>query len=114
MKNFDYLPKAQPIVEQDYRYKGLYGGRGSGKSHLFAELVVIRTSEKKTNVVCVREIQKSLTQSAKKLIEDKQQDLMGDGYDQPKKSKIVGGGKYELTQDQRGCLFWSCKGKKTN
>ena len=34
----------------------------------------------------------------KKLIEDKQQDLMGDGHDQPKKSKIVGGGKYELTQ----------------
>lgn len=71
MKDYEYLTKAQPIVEQNYRYKGLFGGRGSGKSHLFAELVVIRTSEKKTNVVCVREIQKSLTQSAKKLIEDK-------------------------------------------
>jgi len=69
--NFEYLTKAQPIVEQNYRYKGLFGGRGSGKSHLFAELAVIRTSHKKTNVVCVREIQKSLTQSAKKLIEDK-------------------------------------------
>ena len=69
--NFDYLPKAQPIVEQNYRYKGLFGGRGSGKSHLFAELVVIRALASKTNIVCVREIQKSLTQSAKRLIEDK-------------------------------------------
>ena len=69
--DFNYLPKSQPIVEQNYRYKGLFGGRGSGKSHLFAELVVIRTLAEKTNVVCVREIQKSLTQSAKRLIEDK-------------------------------------------
>jgi phage terminase large subunit len=71
MKEFEYLTKAQPIVEGNYRYKGLYGGRGSGKSHLFAELAPLRACEKKTNIVCVREIQKSLAQSAKKLIEDK-------------------------------------------
>ena len=53
------------------RYKGAHGGRGSGKSHFFAELLVTRCLAKKTDAVCVREIQKSLKQSVKKLIEGK-------------------------------------------
>lgn len=58
------------------RYKGAYGGRGSGKSHFFAELDVeehVRIPGLRT--VCVREILKSLKQSAKLLIEDKIQSL---------------------------------------
>ena len=54
------------------RYKGLKGGRGSGKSHFFAEDVVERMIlDPNHNVVCIREIQKSLKFSAKKLVEDK-------------------------------------------
>lgn len=53
------------------RYKGAWGGRGSGKSHFFASLVVARCVRSRTNVLCVREIQKSLKQSVKKLIETK-------------------------------------------
>src|SRR3984957_12944503 len=58
------------------RYKGAYGGRGSGKSHFFAELLVeecLRTPG--TLAVCVRETQKTLKESAKRLIEDKIIDL---------------------------------------
>ena len=65
---------AKPLLYPS-RYKGAHGGRGSGKSHFFAELIVERCLEKKTDVVCVREIQKSLNQSVKKLIESKIQDL---------------------------------------
>ena len=55
-----------------YRYKGLKGGRGGGKSHFFAELLVIKhISEPDFQSVCVREIQKSIKFSVKKLIEDK-------------------------------------------
>jgi len=44
----------------------------SGKSHFFAEMLVERhVMEPNTNSVCIREIQKSLKLSAKKLIEDK-------------------------------------------
>lgn len=57
------------------RYKGAYGGRGSGKSHFFAELAVERSITAKTDIVCVREIQRSLAQSVKKLIEIKIRDL---------------------------------------
>lgn len=53
------------------RYKGAYGGRGSGKSHFFAELLIERCLLDKTDAVCVREIQKSLSQSVKKLLENK-------------------------------------------
>ena len=53
------------------RYKGAHGGRGSGKSHFFAELLIERCLMEKTDAVCVREIQKSLNQSVKKLLEVK-------------------------------------------
>ena len=53
------------------RYKGAYGGRGSGKSHAFAQYIVARCASAKTDVVCLREVQKSLKQSVKKLIESK-------------------------------------------
>jgi phage terminase large subunit len=53
------------------RYKGAWGGRGSGKSHFFAELLLERCLMAKTDAVCVREVQKSLQQSVKKLLEAK-------------------------------------------
>lgn len=61
------------------RYKGAHGGRGSGKSHFFAELLVERCLlNPGTRWVCVREVQLSLDQSVKRLIEDKIQ-AMGVG-----------------------------------
>lgn len=58
-----------PLLEPA-RYKGAWGGRGSGKSHFFAELL-IRDSIRRSGLlaVCIREIQKSLKHSAKRLIE---------------------------------------------
>src|SRR5262245_62114236 len=68
------IPRARifrPLLEPA-RYKGAYGGRGSGKSHFFGELMVdecIRYPG--TRAVCIREYQKSLAQSSKHLIETK-------------------------------------------
>lgn len=60
-----FAPLLQPA-----RYKGAYGGRGSGKSYFFADQVIARCCrDSGTRWVCVREIQKSLLQSAKRLIE---------------------------------------------
>lgn len=54
------------------RYKGAWGGRGSGKSHFFADLLIDDSlNEKGLRSVCIREVQKSLKDSAKRLIEDK-------------------------------------------
>lgn len=54
------------------RYKGAWGGRGSGKSHFFAEsLIEDSLLERGLRSVCIREVQKSLKDSSKLLIEDK-------------------------------------------
>lgn len=59
------------------RYKGAHGGRGSGKSHFFAGLMIEDCLAEPGNsgeglrAVCIREVQKDLSQSAKLLLEDK-------------------------------------------
>jgi phage terminase large subunit len=69
------LPVFEPLL-QPARYKGVWGGRGSGKSHFFAELVVDEhVSSRGMRTLCVREVLKSLKESAKLLIEDKIQAL---------------------------------------
>src|SRR5262245_43835172 len=53
------------------RYKGAWGGRGSGKSHFFAELMVEECYRfPGTRAVCVREVQKTLRESSKAVIEE--------------------------------------------
>jgi phage terminase large subunit len=67
-------PEAFGPLLGDARYKGAWGGRGSGKSHHFAEQLIARAlSQKGRRSVCIREVQKSLKESAKRLIEDKLQ-----------------------------------------
>lgn len=68
-----FVPLLQPA-----RYKGAWGGRGSGKSHFFAEkLIEDCLAEPGDNggegmrAVCIREVQKDLAQSSKLLIESK-------------------------------------------
>ncbi len=55
----------------DARYKGVHGGRGSGKSHNFGEMLIEECIREKTDAVCLREVQKSLKFSVKKLLENK-------------------------------------------
>jgi len=62
------------------RYKGIYGGRGSGKSHFFAEALVELCIQKKTDAVCLREVQRSLKFSVKKLLENKIQAMNAGAY----------------------------------
>jgi len=60
-----------PLLEKT-RYKGAHGGRGSGKSHFFGEALVEKALiQRGLRWVCIREIQKSLEQSSKRLLEDK-------------------------------------------
>lgn len=60
-----------PLLEPA-RYKGAHGGRGSGKSHLFAEnLIDDSLYERGLLSVCIREVQRTLAQSSKRLIENK-------------------------------------------
>ncbi len=67
--------KFRPLLEPA-RYKGAHGGRGSGKSHFFGEMLVRECLEQKaTLAVCLREVQQTLKDSSKRLIERKIQAL---------------------------------------
>lgn len=65
-----------PLLEPS-RYKGAWGGRGSGKSHFFAEKLIEDSLAEPGEYgeglrsVCIREVQKDLAQSSKLLIESK-------------------------------------------
>lgn len=62
-----FVPLLQPA-----RYKGAHGGRGSGKSHFFAENLVEECMlVPGTRAVGIREVQKSIAQSSKRTIENK-------------------------------------------
>lgn len=75
------LPTARvflPLLDRAARYLGAWGGRGSGKSHFFAERLIEDAAAwpgenggEGLRAVCVREIQRSLKESSKRLIEDK-------------------------------------------
>ena len=69
--------KFAPLLEPA-RYKGAHGGRGSGKSHFFAEMLLEdclyepgASGGEGMRAVCIREVQKDLSQSSKALLESK-------------------------------------------
>jgi phage terminase large subunit len=65
----------RPLL-QPARYKGAYGGRGSGKSRFFASLLVeSHVADPDRSTVCIREVQKSLAQSVKRLVEQTIEEL---------------------------------------
>lgn len=71
------------------RYKGAWGGRGSGKSHAFAEMMIeAHVMDQNRSSVCVREIQKSLNQSVKRLLENKITEMGADAYFEVQESVI--------------------------
>jgi phage terminase large subunit len=66
-----------PLLEPA-RYKGAHGGRGSGKSHFFGEMLIEdclyepgAMGGEGLRSVCIREVQKDLSQSSKALLESK-------------------------------------------
>lgn len=66
------IPEAFEFLFWDgYRYKAAWGGRGSAKSHSFAAALVIKARERPLRVLCAREIQKSIKDSVKRLLDDK-------------------------------------------
>jgi phage terminase large subunit len=80
-----FLPLLAPS-----RYKGAHGGRGSGKSHFFAELMIERLIAEHIDAVCIRENQKSLDQSVKKLLEAKIDKMNAGAYFDVQDKRILG------------------------
>ena len=77
LKRRTFFNRKRPVwvkkFERPARYKGAHGGRASGKSHAFAEMLIERCLRAKTRAVCIREVQNSLKESVRQLIVDKLQ-----------------------------------------
>ncbi len=65
---FDYLfdPPLGSV-----RYRGSYGGRGSGKSHTKATALLVHGAARPLRILCAREYQASIRDSVHKLLADK-------------------------------------------
>lgn len=61
--------KLAPIYEPK-RYKVMHGGRGGGKSHSVAQVLLDMGARKSLRILCCREIQKSMKDSVHRLLKD--------------------------------------------
>ena len=66
-----HLPDAFQDLFRPFRYKAFYGGRGSGKSYAMATALVLLSAQKPLRVLAAREIQRSIRDSAKRLLDDR-------------------------------------------
>lgn len=65
------LPKwAEVLFDESPRYLAIHGGRGGGKSRSIATALVLRAARNPLRILCAREIQKSIRDSVKRLLDD--------------------------------------------
>lgn len=74
------IDKHVPLIEGAKGHNFLSGGRGGAKSHSIASIVIFRTFDYNRNVLCTREIQKSIDQSVYSLLKTKIREAKIDGY----------------------------------
>ena len=70
------IPEVFTPLLEPYRYKVMYGGRGSAKSWTVARLLVQKAASQTLLILCTRELQKSIKQSVHRLLR-KQIELLG-------------------------------------
>lgn len=70
--NIQLPPWSKPLFKNgdEYKYFAIHGGRGSGKSRSLATILLVKAAQAKHRVLCCREVQKSIKDSVKKLLDD--------------------------------------------
>ncbi len=69
------LPEAFRALFLPRRYKAFYGGRGSGKSYAMATALVLLAAQRPLRILAARQIQRSIRDSSKRLLDDRIQAL---------------------------------------
>lgn len=68
------------LLNDKYRYKVAYGGRGAAKSYAFADACLVKALQSKIRILCARQIQSSIKDSVHKLLCDRISVLKLDRY----------------------------------
>ena len=85
------LPQwAESLFDESFRYFAIRGGRGSSKSRSVASALVIRAVQNPLRILCTREIQKSIKDSVKRLLDDEIERLELKDFFQSTDSEIRG------------------------
>lgn len=79
---------AHPLLEP-YRYKCLWGGRGSGKSWACADVLLIEGTRRPIRVLCAREFQNSIKESVHYLLKERIEVLGLDDFYTVQEASIV-------------------------
>ena len=74
------IPKIFKPLDEPYRYKVMYGGRGSAKTWTVARKLILRGVEKPLLILCTRELQKSVKKSVHRVIKDQIKFMGLDGF----------------------------------
>ena len=86
-----HIPEKLLGLWEPKRFKVAHGGRGSGKSHSIAQVLLAKGLQAPKRILCVREIQKSLKESSMQVLKDYVERLgISPYYDASLKTEIVG------------------------
>lgn len=80
--------KLLPVLKPK-RFKVMHGGRGGGKSHTVAQVLLMFSMQRKLRILCIREVQKSISTSSKKVLEDYIERLGLGAYFDVQKTTII-------------------------
>lgn len=69
-RQIEILEVFKPILSREATYYVYSSGRGCGKSYGIAQCVIILAATSKVRILCIREVQKSLNESVKALVEN--------------------------------------------
>lgn len=84
------LPEAFQPLFTPARFKAYYGGRGSAKSYSFASALIIQAVKQRERILCGREVQKSIKESVKQLLDDRIRAMGLGGYFHSTETEIIG------------------------
>lgn len=84
------IPEWGSILWEPARHVALYGGRGGAKSRTIARALVLQAAQEHHRVLCGREVQKSIKDSVKRLLDDEIVRCGLSGYFESTESEIRG------------------------
>src|SRR5215469_8977557 len=84
------FPDAFQCLFEPKRYKVFYGGRGGGRSWNFARPLLLIGTQRTTRNLCVRELQKSISESVHLTLADQIQNLGLESFYDVQAAKIIG------------------------
>ena len=96
LKAVHKFPKVFKPLDEPYRYKVMWGGRGSAKSWSVARKLILKGMEKKLLILCTRELQKSIKQSVHRLLSLQIEKMQLQDFYEIQNDRIIGANGTEI------------------